>query len=453
MNLISQFTSTAFVVSLRLCITAYVTAYIAEEDSYSFVALIDIVLTDGAKRTCTGTIIHDNVVITIAHCFIQEKDRQTQAELTASFVVIGTKKMFDTGYEQYLPIERVIIHPDFKGWSHDLALVFTFASMVSDKPGRIIPLANDGLMTPVDGNVTVISWGRCKDVNILKPKTTREYWSNEELLYTTEQTRLRKRFKVTSRGKHRYDSNKGTKSETVGFYEPRAQKSTIMDVGDDLRSEYSQWQRTHIENSEENIDLLYEQLNNQSDFDSAEDKKKWDKTKVALDKFQSKMDIRKMRSSYLQTTYNVLPHYKNNWRRKMGKQQNKLTVEVFGFINVASCKKIVEKTKPALYQIQNGNEVICYASENRFVTVEDSGAPAISHGHLVAVTVGGAESEGDEVAIGMKISCYCSWIAEHLPDGGPLMQCCNNCCDPAVVRYSENNREERRLRRKKKRRL
>ncbi|CAG4945680.1 unnamed protein product [Colias eurytheme] len=431
MKLISQFTSTAFVVSLRLCITACV---VTEEDSYSFVALIDIVLTDGAKRTCTGTIIHDNVVITTAHCFIQEKDRQTQAELTASFVVIGTKKMFDTGYEQYLPIERVIIHPDFKGWSHDLALVFTFASMVSDKPGRIIPLANDGLMTPVDGNVTVISWGRCKDVN--------------------EQTRLRKRFKVTSRGKHRYDSNKGTKSETVGFYErPRAQKSTIMDLGDDLRSEYSQWERTHIENSKENIDLLYEQLNNQSDFDSTEDKKKWDKTKVALDKFQSKMDIRKMRSSYLQTTYNVLPHYKNNWRRKMGKQQNKLTVEVFGFINVASCKKIVEKTKPALYQIQNGNEVICYGSENRFVTAEDSGAPAISHGHLVAVTVGGAESEGDEVAIGMKISCYCSWIAEHLPDGGPLMQCCNNCCDPAVVRYSEQNREERRKRRKKKRRL
>lgn len=79
-----------------------------------------------------------------------------------SFVVIGSKIMFDTGYEQYLPIERVVTHPRFRGWTADLALVLTFAGMTSDKPGRIIRL----LETPssaVDTNVTVLSWGRCKD--------------------------------------------------------------------------------------------------------------------------------------------------------------------------------------------------------------------------------------------------------------------------------------------------
>lgn len=79
-----------------------------------------------------------------------------------SFVVIGTKIMFETGYEQYLPIERVVTHPRFKGWTADLALVLTFVGMTTDKPGRIIQLL-DTPSTAVDTNVTVLSWGRCKD--------------------------------------------------------------------------------------------------------------------------------------------------------------------------------------------------------------------------------------------------------------------------------------------------
>ncbi|XP_046967587.1 uncharacterized protein LOC124535419 [Vanessa cardui] len=130
-------------------------------DNYLFVALIDIVFTDGSKRTCTGTIIHDNVVITAAHCFSMEESMQP--ELTATFVVIGTKKMFETGYEQYLPIERIITHPQYKGWTADLALVFTFAGMMSDKPGRVVRLASE--KTNTDSEVTVFSWGQCKDEN------------------------------------------------------------------------------------------------------------------------------------------------------------------------------------------------------------------------------------------------------------------------------------------------
>lgn len=79
-----------------------------------------------------------------------------------SFVVIGSKVMFDTGYEQYLPIERVVTHPRYRGWTADLALVLTFAGMASDKPGRIIQLLEIP-SSAVDTNVTVLSWGRCKD--------------------------------------------------------------------------------------------------------------------------------------------------------------------------------------------------------------------------------------------------------------------------------------------------
>lgn len=69
--------------------------------------------------------------------------------------------MFDTSYEQYLPIERIIIHPNYKGWSSDLALVYTFAGMMSDKPGRVVRLSNERAST--DFEVNVFSWGQCQD--------------------------------------------------------------------------------------------------------------------------------------------------------------------------------------------------------------------------------------------------------------------------------------------------
>ncbi|XP_072949821.1 serine protease 27-like [Epargyreus clarus] len=136
--------------------------------NHTFVALIDIVFTDDSKRTCTGTIIHDNVIITAAHCFSKTYDKFIKPELTSSFVVIGCKKMFEMGYEQYLPIERIVNHPKFRGWTADLALVFTFAGMMSEKPGTIMPLAGEKMSTPTHSNVTILSWGRCQENDVRK---------------------------------------------------------------------------------------------------------------------------------------------------------------------------------------------------------------------------------------------------------------------------------------------
>lgn len=70
--------------------------------------------------------------------------------------------MFDTGYEQYLPIERIVVHPKYSGWTANLALVYTFAGMTSDKPGTIIPLAGEKSTAHLDANVTVFSWGQAR---------------------------------------------------------------------------------------------------------------------------------------------------------------------------------------------------------------------------------------------------------------------------------------------------
>lgn len=67
--------------------------------------------------------------------------------------------MFETGYEQYLPIEKIVTHPKHIGWTADLALVFTFAGMTSYKPGTVISLAGESMSPHLDTNVTVYSWG------------------------------------------------------------------------------------------------------------------------------------------------------------------------------------------------------------------------------------------------------------------------------------------------------
>jgi hypothetical protein len=93
---------------------------------------------------------------------VHEMDETIQPELTLSFVVIGNKQMFEAGYEKYLPIEKIVTHPKYNQLSADLALVFTFAGMTADKPGRIIKLAGEKISNMMDTNVTVFSWGSSK---------------------------------------------------------------------------------------------------------------------------------------------------------------------------------------------------------------------------------------------------------------------------------------------------
>ncbi|KAL0831981.1 hypothetical protein ABMA28_001481 [Loxostege sticticalis] len=375
----------------------------SQSDDHTFVALIDIVFTDGSKKTCTGAIIHDNVVITAAHCFNHEFQDTIKPELTASFVVIGTKKMFDSGYEQYLPIERIVTHPRFKGWTADLSLIYTFAAMTSDKPGKVIPLAGEKMSNPVDSNVTVFSWGRCNEHGEENPRVTvgvnskrsRGEFKNiyngfqlEKQIPLKEEKREEPKKFVVQQSRFRKESRK----DDVHQYPSRQQK--IMDkLKDDIpatdtnNSPISKHLSRYLTSSEDNKEVsggrrgrIFKRSPSERSLDS-----------------NNNMNIYK------------------NWRRNMGKTVNKLTVEVFGFVNLAACKKIVEGSNTAPhYDFKNG-EVACYTSDEHFITEEDSGAPAIRHGHLVAVTVGGAECDGDHVGVGMKMSCYCTWIADNLP--------------------------------------
>ncbi|XP_068626973.1 uncharacterized protein [Battus philenor] len=113
--------------------------------------------------------------------------RSVQPELTGSFVIIGTKQMFDSGYEQYLPIERVLLHPDYKQWSADLAMVYTFSGMMSDKPGNIIPLADGNSFTSVHSNVTVINWNQMTKNNAITTTTTMKPYHSDSCSDSSEE--------------------------------------------------------------------------------------------------------------------------------------------------------------------------------------------------------------------------------------------------------------------------
>ncbi|CAH0723850.1 unnamed protein product, partial [Brenthis ino] len=426
-------------------------------ETYSFLALIDVVFTEGSKKTCTGTIIHDNVVITAAHCFSEDDEK---AELTASFVVIGSKKMFDTGYEQYLPIERVIIHPKYRGWTADLALVYTFAGMMSDKPGRVIRLASEATSTP-DSDVTVFSWGRCIDEVSVTARHTEVPNSDEDDSESKGKLRTRKTQvtsftgiysnvedetvslpahkdkqsaknkmlvgKMTSKTKHRKNKKKPRRQK---YREPssvaltpnkkskrihKIRKTTKYDISSDQEDAKFH----HYQETDKNL----------SNFNSKEDRDGWEQEKVYLRKvFKEPVDKEKKRNRVARKNTNKITRYENNWRRTMGNQKNTLTSEVFGFVNIQTCSKLVEKTMPSLYEIKNPNEVLCYANEAFYITEEDSGAPALRQGRLVAVTVGGINYGGERVAVGMKMICFCAWIAENLPQTGHKIECCKKCC-------------------------
>ncbi|XP_072949744.1 uncharacterized protein [Epargyreus clarus] len=127
-------------------------------------------------------------------------------------------------------------------------------------------------------------------------------------------------------------------------------------------------------------------------------------------------------------------------------------METFRFASMKNCAEMVSKALPDKYEIKNIHEYVCYTSDDHYVTDEDAGAPAIRHGHLIAMTVGGVECDGERVAVGIKMSCFCSWISENLPDDTMNMKCCDHCCDevkPAPTTEDYRNEEATSRKRKK----
>ncbi|XP_026330354.1 uncharacterized protein LOC113237870 [Hyposmocoma kahamanoa] len=384
-----------------------------EDDQYTFVALLDVVFTNGYKKSCTGAIVHDNIVVTAAHCFSVANNEYLQPELTMSFVVIGSKIMFDTGYEQYLPIERVVTHPSFKGWTADLALVLTFAGMTSDKPGHIIRLLNTP-STAVDTNVTVMSWGRCKDD------------LEDEIEVNAPPVK-----QVPKNNKNEYGKKK--KHAVTMMYQSNEEKYSRHDEPPNSFKERARVDSAEVEN---NFALGNAGLTSNNGNGKSFHIDPLPRVNTRINNYSTKK--RRRFFPYLQNFDARNIDAFKSWRRSTGNAQNNLTVESFSFVNVQTCSKLVERSMPPLYRLTNKNEVICFASEDHYITNEDAGAPVVQAGKLVGVTVGGTVCDGEHVAVAMKIACFCEWMSEHLPKSNSKpLQCCEECCD--VRKQNSNN--------------
>ncbi|XP_026744528.1 uncharacterized protein LOC113505875 isoform X3 [Trichoplusia ni] len=408
-----------------------------------------------------------------------DKDPFTLPELTASFVVIGTKKMFDTGYENYLPIERVITHPHYRGWTADLALVYTFAGMTSDKPGNVIPLVGEKTLTPVDSNVTVLSWGHCKDgepsshtrapvsvdpepicdpeednscddkvagragriIKIKGPRSADD--SESEPTFVRAPGNSRPQVAPVEINHANYRSphrDSPAKLMPADEYRRPAPREPIRMTTPSSRalSRYLPSKEKNYRIKKQNQKLTTQRhryYKSNRNTKAEEDKSvmivgtkgRRSKVKLIRRSGQGSQYVKKGLKEQKNRNETKIQSYFKNWRRQIGSTVNKLTVEIFGFVNVQACKRMVEKVLPAIYSI-NPNHVVCFATEEHYITDEDSGAPAINQGHLVAVTMGGVMCDGDHVAVGVKMSCFCTWIADNLPDGGENMRCCKDCC-------------------------
>ncbi|XP_050667240.1 uncharacterized protein LOC126966968 [Leptidea sinapis] len=342
-------------------------------DNYSFVALIDVVFNDESKKTCTATIIHNNVVITVARCFVHKRSKWIKPELTTSFVVIGTKIMFDTDYEQYLPIERVITHPEFKDHCVDLALVFTFAGMTSDKPGNIVPLADVNVSTTVESEVTVLSWGQCHfdyyDELLRKGKSVDTYQPEEDYRYNDELVFGRQK---TTLGENVNDNEYQGKPErgkrhrgTLLRQNNKKSKKRLRYPGMEQRSQahkYYEGGRGRIppvlrKNALRDSNTGYRRATSHH-FSNTEHPKE---NKL---KFRRYIKFRKSSTSDM------------DWRRKMGSehqhnrhlnilQLDKLSIQQFRVISSDRCRKLLENEGLELNKILwDKNQLLCYTSED-----------------------------------------------------------------------------------------